>query len=65
MCRSYNSKLSGINRREDTENSSKVKKGYSPSPNPKHGIRLSSSKEDKVRPMMEIACSYGLGLFPI
>lgn len=35
---------------------------HSPSPNPKQGIKLSSSKGDRVRPIMEIACSYGLGV---
>lgn len=38
---------------------------YKPSPNPKQGIKLSSSKGDKVRPIIEIACSYGLGVLPI
>lgn len=36
-----------------------------PSPNPKQGIKLSSSKADKVFPTMDIACSYGLRLFPM
>ena len=65
MYRSYKSKLTEISRRENTEHLSKVRNRCSPSPNPKHGIRLSSSKEDRVWPMMEIACSYGLGMFPI
>lgn len=28
-----------------------------PSPKPKHGIKLSSSKGDNVRPIIEMACS--------
>lgn len=28
-----------------------------PSPNPKQGIKLSSSKEDNVLPIIDIACS--------
>lgn len=43
----------------------KNQNNYLPSPKPKHGIRLSSSKGDKVRPIIEIACSYGLGVSPI
>lgn len=67
VCRSYKSKHTWINIRENknTQHSYKVRNSYSPSPNPKHGIILSSSKEDRVRPTMEIACSYGLGVFPI
>jgi hypothetical protein len=30
-----------------------------PSPNPKHGIKLSSSNADIVLPIIDIACSYG------
>jgi hypothetical protein len=30
-----------------------------PSPKPKHGIKLSSSNGDKVRPIIDMACSYG------
>jgi len=30
-----------------------------PSPKPKQGIKLSSSKEDSVFPIIDIACSYG------
>ena len=33
-----------------------------PSPNPKHCIKLSSSKGDSVRPIIEMACSYGFGV---
>jgi hypothetical protein len=33
-----------------------------PSPNPKHGIRLSSSNRERVLPTIEIACSYGFGV---
>lgn len=36
-----------------------------PSPNPKHGIMLSSSKDDNVCPIIDIACSYGFGSFPM
>lgn len=36
-----------------------------PSPKPKQGMRLSSSKTDKVLPIIEIACSYGFVIFPI
>jgi hypothetical protein len=38
---------------------------YVPSPNPKHGIKLSSSKGDSVRPIIEMACSYGFGVPPM
>lgn len=38
---------------------------FLPSPNPKQGIRLSSSKEDNVLPMMDIACSYGFCPLPM
>lgn len=37
---------------------------YWPSPNPKQGIRLSSSKDESVLPMIDIACSYGFWLSP-
>lgn len=40
----------------------KKKSEYLPSPNPKHGIKLSSSKGDSVRPIIEMACSYGFGM---
>ena len=36
-----------------------------PSPKPKHGIKLSSSKGDKVFPMTEMAFSYGLDVYPM
>lgn len=36
-----------------------------PSPNPKQGIKLSSSKAESVLPIIDIACSYGFGVFPI
>jgi hypothetical protein len=36
-----------------------------PSPNPKHGIKLSSSKLDIVSPIIVIAISYGLRQSPI
>lgn len=36
-----------------------------PSPNPKQGIKLSSSKGANVFPIIEIAFSYGLGVSPI
>lgn len=36
-----------------------------PSPKPKHGMRLSSSKGANVLPMMLMACSYGFGVLPI
>lgn len=35
-----------------------------PSPNPKQGIRLSSSKAESVLPMIVIACSYGFNPSP-
>lgn len=56
----------GCTRRRPAASSTKLghmdqPRGFSnvPSPKPKQGIKLSSSKGDKVRPMMEIACSYG------
>jgi hypothetical protein len=39
--------------------------GSLPSPKPKQGIRLSSSKGDRVWPTILIACSYGFGSVPI
>ncbi len=36
-----------------------------PSPNPKQGIRLSSSKGERVWPIILSACSYGLVSLPI
>lgn len=36
-----------------------------PSPNPKHGIKLSSSNAAKVFPIIEIACSYGFKFCPM
>lgn len=36
-----------------------------PSPKPKQGIKLSSSKGAKVFPIIEMAFSYGLGVLPI
>lgn len=36
-----------------------------PSPNPKQGIKLSSSKAAKVFPIIDMACSYGLRPFPM
>ena len=36
-----------------------------PSPKPKQGIKLSSSKGDKVFPMTEMAFPYGLDVYPM
>jgi hypothetical protein len=36
-----------------------------PSPKPKQGIKLSSSKGAKALPTIVIACSYGFGTSPI
>lgn len=36
-----------------------------PSPKPKQGIKLSSSKGAKVFPIIEMAFSYGLGVSPM
>ena len=44
------------------EKEKKTVSKYLPSPNPKHGIKLSSSKGDSVRPIIEMACSYGFGV---
>jgi hypothetical protein len=51
----------------ENPSSDQQKKGAKqlPSPNPKQGIKLSSSKAESVLPIIDMACSYGFGVLPI